>query len=184
MFGDFDTNITEGKLTRYSRRLSGIKSEYLGPTFQAAGFAAETNQGFAKDELAANGTSGPYQLSHGNIIANSETITIETRGRVRSDLILERRVLTRHLDYTLDTFTGEIIFRLPVDVSDSSFNPNVIVVDYETQQDAERNYTYGGRVQKQLMDGKVQLGSTFVHEGGDSAVMGGKSDMIHAEVIA
>jgi len=184
MFGDFDTNITEGKLTRYSRRLSGFKSEYLGETFQATAFAAETNQGFTKDELPADGTSGPYQLSNDRILQNSETITLETRDRVRADRVLASRRLIRHLDYSLDNVTGEIIFTLPVDATDSGFNPNVIVVDYETAEDSERNITYGGRVQKQLLNGKVQIGSTFAHEGGDNNVVGGKSDIVGAEVIA
>jgi len=184
MFGDFNTNITEGKLTRYNRHLSGIKSEYLGESFQAIGYGAETNQGFAKDEIAANGTSGPYQLSNTYILANSETVTIETRDRIRADVILENRTLIRHLDYTLDNLTGELIFRLPVDVSDSGFNPNVIVVDYETSSDSERNLSYGGRIQKQILGGRVQIGSTFVHEGGNGNGAGGKSDMIGGEIIA
>ncbi len=184
MFGDFETNITEGKLTRYNRHLSGIKSEYLGKNFQAIAYGAETNQGFTKDELAANGTSGPYQLSNIFILGNSEVITIETRDRVRADVILESRRLIRHLDYTIDNSSGEIIFRAPIDVSDSGFNPNVIVVDYETSQDSERNLSYGGRVQKQIMGGRVQIGSTFVHEGGNGNHKGGKSDMIGAEIIA
>ncbi|NNC38382.1 MAG: DUF11 domain-containing protein [Acidimicrobiales bacterium] len=184
MFGDFNTDITEGKLTRYSRHLSGFKGEYLGEAFQAAAFAAETNQGFAKDEIAANGTSGPYRLSNNRVLANSETITIETRDRVRADLILESRRLIRHLDYTIDNFTGEIIFKSPVDVTDSGFNPNVIVVDYETANDSERNVTYGGRVQKQILDKKIQIGSTFVHEGGNSAVAGGEAEMIGIDAVA
>ncbi|MCF6276122.1 MAG: hypothetical protein L3J05_10220, partial [Robiginitomaculum sp.] len=184
MFGDFNTNITEGKLTRYNRHLSGIKSEYLGENFQAIAYGAETNQGFAKDEIAADGTSGPYRLSNTFVLANSETITLETRDRVRADVILESRRLIRHLDYTLDNITGEIIFRLPVDVSDSGFNPNVIVVDYETSNDSERNLSYGGRIQKQIMDGRVQIGSTFAHEGGNGNGAGGKADMIGAEIIA
>ena len=88
MFGDYNTNITEGKLTRYSRHLSGFKAEYLGKLFQAIAFGAETNQGFAKDEIAAAGTSGPYYLSNTPILANSEEIVIETRDRVRADNIL------------------------------------------------------------------------------------------------
>ncbi len=184
MFGDYDTNITEGKLTRYNRHLSGIKSEFLGETFQAIGYAAQTNQGFAKDEIAAKGTSGPYWLRNVPVLANSESITIETRDRVRPDVILESRRLIRHVDYTLDNYTGEIIFRLPVDVTDSALNPNVIVVDYETSNDVERNLSFGGRVQKQFLGGKVQIGSTFVHEGGDGNVVGGRSDMIGTEVIA
>ena len=184
MFGDFNTNITEGKLTHYNRNLSGFKAEYLGAAFQATAFAAETNQGFTKDEIAANGTSGPYVLRNAPVLANSETITIETRDRVRADKIIGQRRLIRHLDYTLNNLTGEIVFRLPVDVSDSGFNPNVIVVDYESSSDSERNVTYGGRVQKQLRGGRVQIGSTFVHEGGNANNAGGSADMIGAEIIA
>ena len=184
MFGDFNTNITEGVLTKYSRHLSGIKSEYLGANFQAIAFAAETNQGFTKDEIAANGTSGPYQLSHQNVLQNSETITIETRDRVRSDKVLNSRYLIRHLDYTLDNFSGEIIFRLPVDVSDASFNPNVIVVDYETSSGAERNISYGGRVQTSTLRGKIKLGSTFVKENGSVSAAGISSDMIGVDLVA
>ena len=66
------------------------------------------------------------------MLANSEKIIIETRDRARADKVLATRHLVRHLDYVLDNLTGEIIFRLPVDASDSGFNPNVIVVDYET----------------------------------------------------
>lgn len=184
MFGDFDTNVTEGRLTAYNRRLSGLKAEYLGDTFQVLGFAAETNQGFAKDELPADGTSGTYQLSNTHILAQSEEVAIETRDRNRPDIILERRVLVRYLDYTLDYLTGELIFRLPVDVSDANFNPNVIVADYETAQDAERNITFGGRVQAQIADGKVQIGSTFVQEDGSAQVAGAKQIMVGVDAVA
>lgn len=184
MFGDYDTDIPEGKLTAYNRRLSGLKAEYLGENFQVLGFAAETNQGFAKDEIAADGTSGTYQLSQNNILAQSEEIVIETRDRNRSDVILERKVMVRYLDYTLDYLTGELIFRLPVDATDFEFNPNVIVVDYETLNDAEKNVTAGGRVQAQFADGRVRVGSTFVHEEGAVAKAGSEQNMIGVDVVA
>ena len=57
LFGDFDTNVTEGRLTSYNRRLTGLKGEYLGENFQVLGFAAETNQGFARDEICLLYTS-------------------------------------------------------------------------------------------------------------------------------
>jgi len=100
LFGDFNTDITEGRLTSYRRRLSGLKTEYIGEKFQVLGFAAETNQGFALDEIAANGTSGSYRLTNGNLLAQSESIVIETRDRNRPDIVLETRNLKRHLDYT------------------------------------------------------------------------------------
>ena len=184
MFGDFDTNITEGRLTSYSRRLSGLRAEYLGENFQVMGFAAETNQGFAKDEIPADGTSGTYQLSNGNILAQSEHIVVETRDRNRPDIVLERKEMIRYLDYTLDYLTGELIFRLPVDVSDQSFNPNVIVVDYETSEEAERNVTFGGRVQADLVDGKVRVGSTFVQQNGSALSAGSKENMVGVDMVA
>ncbi len=184
LFGDFDTNVTEGRLTSYNRKLTGLKAEYIGDKLQVLGFAAETNQGFVKDEIAAEGLSGPYFLSNDRVLAQSEEITVETRDRVRPDIILETKTLVRYLDYTLDYFTGEILFRLPVDATDANFNPNVIVVDYETSEDAERNVTAGGRVQTQILNDKVQIGSTFTHENGSALAAGAKSNQIGVDVIA
>ncbi len=184
IFGDFDTNITEGRLTSYNRRLSGLKAEYLGDNFQVLGFAAETNQGFALDEIPADGTSGIYQLSNDRILVQSETIVIETRDRFRPDVVLDRKPLVRFLDYTLDYLTGELLFRLPVDVSDEAFNPNVIVASYETANESERNITAGGRVQAQILDGKVQIGSSFVSEGGAADRPNSRSNQIGVDVIA
>jgi len=184
LFGDFDTNVTEGRLTSYNRKLTGLKAEYIGDDFQVLGFAAETNQGFTKDEIAAEGLSGPYQLSNELIIPQSEEIIVETRDRVRPDVILERKTLVRFLDYTLDYFTGELIFRLPVDATDGNFNPNVIIVDYETSEDTERNITAGGRVQAQFLDDKLQVGSSFTHENGSALAAGVESNQIGIDVIA
>jgi len=184
LFGDFDTNVTEGRLTSYNRKLTGLKAEYLGDDLQVLGFAAETNQGFMKDEIAAEGLSGPYRLSNERVLPQSEEIIVETRDRVRPDIILETKTLVRYLDYTLDYYTGEIIFRLPVDATDANFNPNVIVVDYETSEDAERNVTAGGRVQAQFLDDKIQVGTTFTHENGSSLTAGAKSNQIGVDVIA
>ena len=114
----------------------------------------------------------------------SEEVVVETRDRFRPDIVLNRQVMVRFLDYTLDYFTGQLIFRQPVDVSDIDFNPNVIVVDYETSEDAERNLTYGGRVQAQLLDNKVQIGSTFVHEDGSSLAGGVEQNQVGVDVIA
>ena len=184
VFGDYNTDITEGRLTSYNRRLSGLKGEYLGKNIQVLGFAAETNQGFAMDEIAADGTSGTYQLSNDRILAQSEEIVIETRDRFRPDIVLDSKVMVRFLDYTLDYFTGDLIFSQPVDVSDENFNPNVIVVNYETAEEAERNITYGGRVQTQLLDDRLQIGSTFVHEDGSSLVGGTEQNQVGIDVIA
>ena len=70
LFGDFNTDLNDSELARYSRNLSGLKASQDGETFSATVFAAETNQGFVKDEIRADGTSGPYQLSQRDIVRN------------------------------------------------------------------------------------------------------------------
>lgn len=183
MFGDYNTNMTETELTRYSRRLSGFKTEYSGERFEVVGFAAETNQGFAKDEIAANGNSGGYATSYAPVVINSEVIIVETRDRVRSDVVLDTKVLTRHFDYTIDYLTGEIIFRLPISATDTMLNPNVVVVDYETTRDSERNVTFGGRLTAKSEQGRVEASVSYIHEEGRADLPGGTSDVLGVDTV-
>ena len=184
MFGDYDTNITEGKLTSYSRRLTGLKTEYVGERFRVIAFGAESNQGFARDEIAADGTSGSFFLNNAPLVVNSETIEIETRDAFRPDRTIQRTRLVRHLDYTLDELTGELILRLPIPVSDEALNPNVIVVEYEAETDVERNFTFGGRGSVDFFDSRVTVGGTFVHEGGDDSVADGDKTIAGIDFVA
>ena len=184
MFGDYDTNLIDAELTAYTRRLSGFKTEYVGDRFRVVAFGSESNQGFVKDELAADGTSGPYQLSNDSILVDSETIILETRDRFRPDIVVETTLLVRHLDYTIDYLTGEIIFRLPVAASDASLNPNVIVVDYETDIDAERNFTYGARASGDFLDGRVTAGAAYIREGGDVSAADSNKEVAGVDIVA
>ena len=168
LFGDFNTDLNTTQLSRYSRRLSGLKFVANTKRFLINMFASETNQGFNKDELVADGTSGPYQLSASPILEQSETVTIEVRDRLRPDEILDTRNLIRFLDYELNSRTGELIFRQPVDVTDTELNPQVIVIDYETTLGTERNVTFGGRGAVKLKGDKVELGASFISENGNA----------------
>lgn len=177
LFGDFNTDLTDTELGRYNRRLSGLRVINEGERVSVTGFAAETNQGFVKDELAADGTSGPYRLTTAPIVRNSEIITVETRDRLRQDVIISQRTLTRYVDYEIDYTSGELIFRRPVDATDTQFNENVIVVDYEAVSDAERNLTYGGRVALRGLDQRVELGVSHIREDGAPTQAGAESEV-------
>ncbi|MCB2112270.1 MAG: hypothetical protein R3C42_04765 [Parvularculaceae bacterium] len=163
-FGDFQTGMTRSELARYDRRLSGLQTVYEGERFSFSGFAAETNQAFVRNELAADGTSGPYRLSAAPLVRNSESIVVETRDRFRPDVIVTSTMLVRYADYDIDFETGEIIFRLPVPAADAAFNPNVIVVNYETAAPVERNLTAGGRGAVRFLNGRAEIGASFIHE--------------------
>ena len=182
LFGDYNTDLNTTQLSRYARRLSGLKFVANAKRYLINVFAAETNQGFNKDELVADGTSGPYQLTAAPILEQSETVTIEVRDRLRPDEILDTRTLIRFLDYELNSRTGELIFRQPVDVTDTNLNPQVIVIDYETSLDAEKNITFGGRGAVKFKDDKVELGASFISESGSSTRADAESTLYGVDV--
>ena len=100
LFGDFETGLTVTELSRYSRTFTGFKSDYAGEHFGYTAFAAESDQGYVKDELQGDGTSGLYRLSRRPLIINSDKIRIEVRDRFRSEVVVESRALTRFIDYS------------------------------------------------------------------------------------
>lgn len=165
MYGDFDTGLSVTELSRYSRRMTGIKTEYQDKYFEAAGFAAESAQIYLRDELPGDGTSGLYRIKQRPIVINSEKITIVTRDRFRSEVIISAVTMSRFVDYAIDYDAGTIFFKQPVMSKDENFNPITIVVEYESLSDVSRDYTYGGRAGVRLFDKKLKIGATHVHEG-------------------
>lgn len=169
LFGDFETAINEPQLTRYQRSMNGVRAEYRGTNLAATAFVADTPYRYRRDEMQGNGLSGPYQLSTRDILANSERVSIEIRDRTRSDLIVETRQLTRHIDYDIDYFAGTLTFREPVLSRDPALNPQFIVVDYETRGVGQRVVNGGGRVSWTSNDESLRVGLTGIHDASDTA---------------
>lgn len=165
LFGDFDTGLTMTELSRYSRNLNGFKSEMKGEKFDFNIFISDTNQAFVKDEIRGDGTSGLYRLSRKNIVLNSESVTIETRNRFKSEVIISSQKLSRHVDYSIDYESGDIYLKTPASPTDGNFNPVYIVVEYESYDSLDSAYNYGGRGAVRGFDNAVELGVTRIHEG-------------------
>ena len=170
LFGDYDTDLNDTTLARYNRRLSGLSTLYEGKSVSFSGFAAETNQGFTRDEFAADGTSGPFTLTAAPLVRNSDAIFVETRDRFRPDEIINILRLTRFVDYDIDFDTGQVIFRRPISATDDAFNPKVIVAEYESSAPAERNLIAGGRVAARAFNDRVEVGATYIREEGSDTV--------------
>ncbi len=164
LFGDYETGLTQTKLARYSRTLSGIKTEYRANGISFIGFASDTAQGYGRDEIAGNGTSGLYRLSQANILINSERVRIETRNRFRSDVIVEARALSRYIDYDIDYAGGTLFFREPIQSRDANFNPIFIVTEYETEGAGAKKLSAGGRAAVELLDGRVTTGVSAIRD--------------------
>ncbi|MET0658451.1 MAG: hypothetical protein ABW110_09895 [Steroidobacteraceae bacterium] len=175
LFGDYETGLTVTELTRYSRTFTGFKSDYAGEHVGYTAFAAESDQGYVQDELRGDGTSGLYRLSRRPLIVNSDNIRIETRDRIRTEVVVDSRTLTRHLDYSIDYLSGTLFFKQPVPSRDASFNPVFIIADYEVLTGGKREVTAGGRTALKLAKDAVEIGASYINQGattGDTQVMG------------
>jgi len=164
MYGDYNSDLTYTKLSKYSRNMTGLKSEYHGKHLQAKAFVSKSDQAFIKDQLQGNGTSGYYKLSNTPLIQNSETISIEVRECYQSEKIISTQTLQRFRDYDIDYSLGRIYFKEPIYSMDENFNPQYIIVDYEIDGEEGEHYTYGGRVALKALNNKVEVGATFINE--------------------
>ena len=175
LFGDFETGLTVTELTRYSRTFTGLKSDYAGEHFGYSAFAAESEQGYVKDELQGDGTSGLYRLSRRPIILNSDKIRLEVRDRFRSEVVVESRPLSPFIDYSLDYLNGTLFFKQPVPSRNQDFNPVYIVAEYEVLNGGAAQMTAGGRAAVKLANDSVEIGASYLQEGaaaGDSRIAG------------
>lgn len=164
LYGDYQTNLTQAQLTRFSRTLNGVKGEFRGREVSFTGFAANSAENYGRDEIQGSGLSGPYRLRGRAIVPNSEQVRLETRDRLRSELIVETRNLTRHIDYDIDTDRGTLVFKSPVLSRDADGNPVFIVVDYELYGSGAKRLVAGGRAAVSLMHDRVEIGATMLRD--------------------
>jgi uncharacterized repeat protein (TIGR01451 family) len=165
MFGDYDTGLTVTELSRYSRRMTGVKTEMQTKNFEVNAFASQTDQSYAWDEIPGDGTSGIYRLSHKNILPNTEKITIEVRDRFHSEILISSRSMNRFTDYSIDYDTSAVIFKEPIYYRDQQLNPIIIVAEYEIVAGGGQDYTYGGRAGVKLFNQRLKAGGSYIHEG-------------------
>jgi uncharacterized repeat protein (TIGR01451 family) len=165
LFGDFDTGMTVTELSRYSRRMTGVKTELQTKNVEINAFASETDQVYKRDEIPGDGTSGMYHLSSKNIVPNSEKITIEVRNRFHSEIVISSTTMTSFTDYSIDYTAGTVIFKEPIYNRDQQLNPIIIVAEYEILPGNGQDYTYGGRAGVKLFDNTLKAGGSYIHEG-------------------
>lgn len=169
LFGDYRSNMTVTELATYERTLHGIKSEYKGDRLSYKSFVSITSNKHFHEEIQGDGTSGLYHLKN-DILVNSETIKIETRDRFRSDKIIESRVLSRYQDYEIDYDAGTLFFKFPINGRDKGFNPQFIVVDYESESDKNELIVAGARVAAKSKNKKLEVGASLIHVSGDGSL--------------
>lgn len=166
LFGDFDTGFDQTELARYQRITTGVKGEVNVGGFHAQGFAAKVSTTHRRDEIQGGGISGPYRLSSRAIVSGSEIVTLEVRDRFRSELIVERRELSRFVDYDIDLLSGTIGFKEPILGRDGALNPQFIVVDYEIDPVAAAGRAMNAGLRADWTKGNLRLGATAITDAG------------------
>ncbi len=164
LFGDFDTGMDTHELSRYTRRLNGVKSEFNGEMFSYRAFVSQSKHSFQREELPGDGTSGIYRLKSKDIVLGSERIMIEVRDRYRDEVVISRKNLSALMDYTIDYLSGTIYFKEPIMHRDGQGNPQIIVVSYEQNDGDNKRLSYGGRAAIKGFDGRLELGAGLLAE--------------------
>ncbi len=165
LFGDFETGLDKHELSKYSRRLNGIKSEYHSDKFEYVAFASNSAGGFKREEIKPDGTSGPYHIKTNSLLAGSEKVYIEVRDRYKDELVLDKTGYDEVYDYSIDYQNGMIYFKEPIPSRDRYGNPQTIVVEYEIDDDKRDRIVIGGRGAIKLANNRVEVGATTIaHE--------------------
>jgi uncharacterized repeat protein (TIGR01451 family) len=166
LYGDFSTGFDHAQLARYERTMTGVKAEARMGKVRLQGFAAKTATTHRRDQIPGGGISGPYRLSSRAIVPNSETVTLEVRDRMRSEIVVSSQVLVRFVDYDVDLFSGTISFRQPVLSRDDAMNPRTIVVDYEIDSLRGEEWNAGLRGEMLTKGDRVRIGATAITDAG------------------
>jgi uncharacterized repeat protein (TIGR01451 family) len=170
LFGDYLTNDTStqpNQFTRnlgsYSRSMNGTKDHFENGRVSITGFASRDTMRQIVDEIRADGTSGPYQLSNPDGVENSEKVEIIVRDRNQPAIILDTQPMTRFTDYEFEPFTGRLLFKAPVSSYDQFFNPVSIRVTYEANQGGEK-FWVGGIDTRLNLTNKLMVGGIAVED--------------------
>lgn len=174
MWGDYSTNEFATKSQQFSatnRQLHGAKVNYNLGDLQASAFYGDNVQGFQRDTVAPDGTSGYYFLSRRLIIGGSEQIAIETEELNRPGTVAKSEALVRGIDYDVDYDRGSILLRRPLLRTSVDDSGNVmvrkIVATYQYFTPGVSSSIIGGRLQYNLsrqLNQESWVGTSFVQE--------------------
>ena len=117
MWGDYNSPefaTRSQRYTAFTRQLHGLKGNFNFAGFQISGFFASNVEGFQRDTILPDGTSGTYFLSRRLIARGSEDIFIESEEFLRPGTLVKRERLTRVIDYDIDYDRGTIVFTNPI----------------------------------------------------------------------
>ncbi|MEO0465539.1 MAG: hypothetical protein AAF216_03270 [Pseudomonadota bacterium] len=162
MFGDFRTDVFGGEaLTRTRRALTGINAFTGDDNWVLQGFVAEADSTSRTERLRGSGLALNITLPGAPLVANSETLTIETRFRDTPGLVASETALVRFADYLLDDETGRLTLKAPIPSFDEFGNPVFLRATYETRGDDTDDLVVGIRYEHSENGRRIFAGFNF-----------------------
>ncbi len=170
MWGDYSTTElarSSQLFTSITRQLHGFKTNFSFGNLQLTALYSYNIQGFQRDAIVPDGTSGYYFLSRRLVVGGSEDVFLENEEQNRPGTVVERKQLSRGQDYEIDYDRGTLIFRRPILALDfDPFGNNLvrrIVVTYQHESlNASNTNLYAGRLQYNFLQGLPQTQQAFV----------------------
>ncbi|GAB1541492.1 hypothetical protein NUACC21_41630 [Scytonema sp. NUACC21] len=173
MWGDYNTEEFSRPSQLYtatSRQLHGFKGNYSFGPVQITGLYANNIEGYARDIIVPDGTSGEYFLSRRLVIPGSENVYLEEEEINRPGTVLDRKQLFRGRDYEIDYNRGTIkLYKSILSISQQTFGATLVrrlVISYQPEG-GEETTLLGGRVQfnvSQDLENKTFLAGSYLRE--------------------
>jgi hypothetical protein len=174
MWGDFNTEefaTPSQEFTATNRSLHGFKANYNLGGLQISGLYSNTVQGFQRDTIAPDGTSGFYFVSRRNLVEGSENVFIELEELNRPGTVVSAQQLVRGSDYTIDYDRGSLLFQNPIlrtgTTADGTILVRRIVTTYQYDSSGQNTSVWGTRARYHFSrtQGKESwLGATYWRE--------------------
>lgn len=185
-FGDFRTGIAGPGLLNNARDLYGVElayqapsvTEYGDPRFSVMGYAAQLDTAAQRDILRGTGGS-VYFLTRQDITGGSTTVTVQVIDP-DTGFVVDNRLLTEGIDYTVDHIQGVILLTGPLTSStggDGLIGDGVgdldvnLVVQYEFTPlgGLDDVNAFGGRAEVWATD-ELRIGASVMTENTPSGV--------------
>ena len=178
MWGDYRTeefNTESQEFSAISRQLHGFKANYNWGNFQLNALYANNIEGFQRDTIAPDGTSGFYFLSRRLLVPGSADIYLELSPLNDPGKIVRRQRLRLGADYDINYDRGTLLFNEPVLSTEIDNNGDIlvrrIVATYQFESEAQDANLIAGRGRYHFnrnLKTPSWLGLTYLNEdGGD-----------------
>ncbi|MEY4752578.1 MAG: hypothetical protein RJA44_253, partial [Pseudomonadota bacterium] len=151
------------QLGAYSRNLTGARTHIERAGGFANLYATRDTLKQLIEEVAANGTSGPFAVSSPQALAGSERVELLVRDRNNRNTVISVTPLQRQVDYSFEPFSGRILLNRAVASLDASGNPQSLRITYEVDQGGEPFWIAGADGQFNLGD-SLTLGGSVVED--------------------